>query len=332
MLHLSRADTLVFSGLVRWTDTHGHLLQMGGLMVRERDGCCHYLDLSAQLGEREELDSITRVRFYCAAGVMARSSCIRLCIRQIQFNSGSTWSSVSRMAEQEASVRVHPTHVHPSLRDPSSAAPRNGSEPSLAAPPPPPSIRSSILPHHADTQEHLKALLHANIPESDIWDKSKGDAFSKGFALLQTGWFLVQTLARFILGLGVTHLEVTTLAYAALNGVIYWFWWNKPLDIQCPIVIGLGGDDFGDPGETVHSSVPDSPRPIYTSPARLKRAQTRTHSMDLEVVQQMVPERIDLRRRVLRWWRRIRSRSFWLVRGQSPNAIRMLVPDAPSNW
>ena len=32
-------------------------------------------------------------------------------------------------------------------------------------------------------------------------------------------------------------MELTTAALAGLNSVMYVFWWNKPLDVRCPIVI-----------------------------------------------------------------------------------------------
>ena len=35
--------------------------------------------------------------------------------------------------------------------------------------------------------------------------------------------------------LPVTHLEIVTLAYAAMNFVIYVFWWNKPLNVNWPV-------------------------------------------------------------------------------------------------
>jgi len=47
-----------------------------------------------------------------------------------------------------------------------------------------------------------------------IMDRSKGDALSKGIAILQTGWFILQCIARKIQGLAVTELEVVTLAFA----------------------------------------------------------------------------------------------------------------------
>ena len=45
----------------------------------------------------------------------------------------------------------------------------------------------------------------------------------------------MQCIARAIKHLPVTHLEIVTLAYAAMNFVIYIFWWNKPLNVDRPV-------------------------------------------------------------------------------------------------
>ena len=71
----------------------------------------------------------------------------------------------------------------------------------------------------------------------EIDDRSKGDALSKGIALLQITWFIVQLIARRVQSLTITELELTTAALAGLNSVMYVFWWNKPLDVRCPIII-----------------------------------------------------------------------------------------------
>ena len=42
----------------------------------------------------------------------------------------------------------------------------------------------------------------------------------------------MQCIARAIEHLPVTYLEIVTLAYAAMNFVIYVFWWNKPLNVD----------------------------------------------------------------------------------------------------
>jgi hypothetical protein len=73
---------------------------------------------------------------------------------------------------------------------------------------------------------------------ADIMDKSKGDGLSKGIALLQGLWFIVQIMARFAQGLPVSELEVATLAFAVVNIFTWLIWWHKPLDVQEPILIG----------------------------------------------------------------------------------------------
>ena len=73
--------------------------------------------------------------------------------------------------------------------------------------------------------------------EAEIDDRSKGDALSKGIALLQITWFIIQLIARRVQGLTITELELTTAVLAGLNSVMYVFWWNKPLDVRCPIII-----------------------------------------------------------------------------------------------
>ena len=71
--------------------------------------------------------------------------------------------------------------------------------------------------------------------EAEIKDRGKSDWFAKSLVLLQTSWFIMQCIARGIKHLPVTHLEIVTLAYAAMNFVIYVFWWNKPLNINRPV-------------------------------------------------------------------------------------------------
>ena len=71
--------------------------------------------------------------------------------------------------------------------------------------------------------------------EAEIKDKGKSDWLAKSLVLLQTSWFVIQCITRGIEHLPVTHLEIVTLAYAAMNFVTYIFWWNKPLNVNRPI-------------------------------------------------------------------------------------------------
>lgn len=98
--------------------------------------------------------------------------------------------------------------------------------------------------------DQVKPLLRQNnITEQDIKDKSKGDLLSKGFALLQTSWFILQCIARGVEHIPITELEIVTLAFATLNFVTYALWWNKPVDVQVPFLVGDRPGERQDPVE-----------------------------------------------------------------------------------
>lgn len=69
----------------------------------------------------------------------------------------------------------------------------------------------------------------------ELSNQSKGDVLSKGVAVLQTVWFVVQCIARLAEHLPLTNLEVMTLAYTVMTMVMYIAWWNKPLNVSCAI-------------------------------------------------------------------------------------------------
>ncbi len=59
------------------------------------------------------------------------------------------------------------------------------------------------------------------ISAETIEDKSKGDALSKMFSILQISWFIIQCVARVIHHLPMTLLELTALAFAGLSIIMY---------------------------------------------------------------------------------------------------------------
>ena len=77
------------------------------------------------------------------------------------------------------------------------------------------------------------------ITKEEIADRSKGDYLSKTIVLFQATWFVGQCIARGAYGLTATELEVVTVAFASLTGVIYYLWWDKPLDVRCSIPMDL---------------------------------------------------------------------------------------------
>ena len=88
--------------------------------------------------------------------------------------------------------------------------------------------------------------------EAEIKDRGKSDWLAKSLVLLQTSWFVMQCIGRAIEHLPVTHLEIVTLAYAAMNFVIYVFWWNKPLNVNRPVRVFRKSD--------VEEPISESPR------------------------------------------------------------------------
>ena len=82
-----------------------------------------------------------------------------------------------------------------------------------------------------------KEIEYPIATREEIEDKSKGDAITKALVVLQTTWFLLQCAARASQHLALTELELATAAFALLNIIIYALWWDKPLDVQCHIMV-----------------------------------------------------------------------------------------------
>ncbi|XP_006460426.1 hypothetical protein AGABI2DRAFT_66978, partial [Agaricus bisporus var. bisporus H97] len=94
------------------------------------------------------------------------------------------------------------------------------------------------LPVEVLTYKRFKKLIDRQeidipkITKRTINDKSKSDNFSKGFAVIQTTWFVVQCIARWVRSLPLVELEVVTLAFAVLNAITYALWLSKPQNVQ----------------------------------------------------------------------------------------------------
>ena len=77
------------------------------------------------------------------------------------------------------------------------------------------------------------------ITKKEIWDKSKADMFAKIVAGFQAGWLVAQVIARAILHLSVTLLELSTVALITCTGAALFFWFNKPLNVETPTNLEL---------------------------------------------------------------------------------------------
>ena len=92
------------------------------------------------------------------------------------------------------------------------------------------------------------------VTEEEIHDRSKADSLAKTIVVGQTAWFIAQCLARGIQGLVFTQLEIVTLAFAVLNGLMYFLWWNKPMDVPSSLAVPVYLLD-----------VPNNPPPVISN-------------------------------------------------------------------
>ena len=89
---------------------------------------------------------------------------------------------------------------------------------------------------------------------------SKGDGLTKTIAIFQLLWFSVQLIGRLVKGWAATELEVLTFAMCIMTVAIYYFWWNKPLDVHRQTVLEpiiTGAEDVVDGNDSV---VPEEDR------------------------------------------------------------------------
>jgi hypothetical protein len=100
----------------------------------------------------------------------------------------------------------------------------------------PHSHEEEISDHPLDfTDLSIRALAYLSPSEAELKDKGKADVLTKAITLIQTLWFVAQCIARGVKNLPLTEIEVVTLAYTMVNVFIYYFWWDKPKDVKCPV-------------------------------------------------------------------------------------------------
>ena len=89
-----------------------------------------------------------------------------------------------------------------------------------------------------------KRIQFPDVTKEEIEDRSKSDGLAKCLVIGQTGWFILQCIARLTAGLVMTELELITLALATLNAFMYFFWWHKPFDLQTQVPVNLTEPDL----------------------------------------------------------------------------------------
>ena len=75
------------------------------------------------------------------------------------------------------------------------------------------------------------------ISLEDLSDRSKGDALVRTATTAQILWIMTQIIARSVVNLQTTLLEVTVLAFALCGVVTYVLLWHKPQDVAVPVYV-----------------------------------------------------------------------------------------------
>ncbi|KDR72691.1 hypothetical protein GALMADRAFT_101853 [Galerina marginata CBS 339.88] len=77
------------------------------------------------------------------------------------------------------------------------------------------------------------------ITREEILDRSKSDALAKCVAVGQLLWFVVQAVARLSCHLPIAELELITLSFCVFTAFLYFFWWEKPLNVQTTVPVNI---------------------------------------------------------------------------------------------
>lgn len=100
-------------------------------------------------------------------------------------------------------------------------------------------IKEVLSPNRLDELYRQLLIAFPNVAEEEIQHRSKADGLSTFLVVIQVTWFITQYTDRIVQGLATTQLELVTLAFTALNGVMYLFWWNKPFSVRLPIPVHM---------------------------------------------------------------------------------------------
>ena len=99
---------------------------------------------------------------------------------------------------------------------------------------------ASSLHTRLSPEDFLKLAKHRPLQMpviEDLMDKSKSDWISKSITSAQVIWFVSQLVGRAAQRLPVTTLELFTAAIVVCSAATYIAWWNKPSDVQRPLIL-----------------------------------------------------------------------------------------------
>jgi hypothetical protein len=76
-----------------------------------------------------------------------------------------------------------------------------------------------------------------DLSKQQILDKSNASGLAKVIVCMQATWFCVQCIFRLSTDLSISLLELNTFGHSLYALLIYWLWWDKPLDVEEPTLL-----------------------------------------------------------------------------------------------
>ena len=126
--------------------------------------------------------------------------------------------------------------------------------------------------------QHAKILENQfrDITSEIINDLSKSDWMGRVIFLVQSGWMIVQTMARRFSQLPITLLELHAAAHVAVAALQYIIWWPKPIDmvVMTPLSLPHRNFNMGETEDLTNHTVLDSDLPKLVGPTSDTSSQT----------------------------------------------------------
>jgi hypothetical protein len=97
----------------------------------------------------------------------------------------------------------------------------------------------TVQSKHVETLVKCGIIKYPQFSERDIQDRSKADSLAKVVSIMQSTWTVVNVVSRAGNHLPITLLEIATMAFILCAYSSYALWWNKPKDMNAPIIIHL---------------------------------------------------------------------------------------------
>ncbi|KAG8533438.1 uncharacterized protein KY384_002221 [Bacidia gigantensis] len=94
-----------------------------------------------------------------------------------------------------------------------------------------------LLDHQAISMAQFEE--HFLLDPKAIDDRNKSDVFVRVIAVGQALWFCVNIIARDIRRMPITTLEITTIGIIIDSVLVYYFWKDKPADVQRMEVVNI---------------------------------------------------------------------------------------------